>query len=87
MTRTVPLNLPPALDDILIEKATGNDTPETLCATIIKEWCEPHAAAKEATVRAELASNEALVELGKRVAAASPDKQAAAFAAVEKALS
>ena len=86
MTRTIQINLSKNLDDILIEKATGKDTPETLCATIIAEWCKPYSDVKEAEVRALLASNEALVELGKRVAAASPEKQAAAFQAVEKAL-
>lgn len=48
MTRTITIDFPPALDAILVEKATGNDTPETLCVTIIKEWCEPHAKAAEA---------------------------------------
>lgn len=48
MKRTITIDLPPALDAILVEKATGNATPETLCATIIKEWCEPYAKAAEA---------------------------------------
>lgn len=86
MPRTITLDLPADLDAILVEKATGNDTPETLAATIVKEWCKPYADAKEAAVRAQLAADAELVELGKRVAAASPEKKAAAIAAAEAAL-
>lgn len=48
MPRTVSLNLPAALDAVLVEKATGNDTPETLASRIVEEWCAPFAKAKEA---------------------------------------
>lgn len=47
MKRTITIDLPPALDAILVEKATGNDSPETLAARIIEEWCAPFAKAKE----------------------------------------
>lgn len=86
MKRTITIDLPPTLDAILVEKATGDDTPETLCATIIKEWCMPHAVAKETAIRAALAQNEDLMAIGKEVAAAPPEKQAAAIAAAHKAL-
>lgn len=86
MPRTITLDLPADLDAILVEKATGNDTPETLAVTIVKEWCQPHADAKEAAIRAQLAADAELIELGKRVAAATPEKKAAAIAAAEAAL-
>ena len=86
MTRTLTLDLPPELDAILVEKATGNDTPETLAVTIVKEWCQPHADAKEAAIRAQLAADAELIELGKAVAAAPSDKRSAAIAAAQAAL-
>lgn len=48
MTRNITLDLPPDLDAILVEKATSNDTPETLAAHIVAEWCQPYADAKAA---------------------------------------
>lgn len=86
MKRTITIDLPPQLDAVLIEKATGNDTPETLCATIIKEWCMPYAIAKETAIRAELGNNERLMALGKAVAS-QPNKLDAIEAAVMKVLS
>lgn len=86
MPRTITLDLPADLDAILVEKATGNATPETLAVTIIKEWCQPHADAKEAAIRAQLAADAELISLGKQVAAAPSDKRAAAIAAAQAAL-
>lgn len=43
MKRTIQIDLPQNLDNVLVVRATGLDTPETLCATIIAEWCERYA--------------------------------------------
>ena len=54
MTRTIIIDLSSTLDAALIARATGNDTPETLCATIITEWCERYAKEDLSTARAAM---------------------------------
>lgn len=87
MTRTIIIDLPPDLDAILVEKATGKDTPETLSATIVAEWCQPYAAAKEIEAQQALAQSPRFVALCVAAAASTPEKQDAALDAAEKALS
>lgn len=54
MQRTIALTLPSNLDNALVSRTTGNDTPETLCATIITEWCERYAKEDLAAARASM---------------------------------
>lgn len=78
MTRNITIDLTPELDAILVEKATGKDTPETLAARIVAEWCQPHAAAKAAAML------ELMKPVGAEIAAAAngdPAKIAQALAA------
>lgn len=86
MSRTIKLNLPPHLDTILVEKATGADTAETLAARIIEEWCQPFATAKDDELKLAMASNERLMALGV-VVMAQPEKLDEVEAAVKSVLS
>ena len=88
MTYT-PKNLPAWKHRVDLFNAGSNQPPVTVDQFIqahLDEEESRHAAALETHQRNQLASNDALVELGTRVAAAPPEKQAAVFAAVEKAL-
>ncbi len=69
--------------------AGSNQPPITIdefIQALLDEEEARYISALESHQRAILASNSALIELGKKVAAAPPEKQAAAFAAVEKVL-
>lgn len=54
MTRTITIDLPSNLNNALISRVTGSDTPETLCATIITEWCERYAKEDLSAARAAM---------------------------------
>lgn len=86
MLRTITLDLPSALDAILVEKATGVDTPETLAARVVGEWCQPFATAKDDELKLAMASNERLMALGVAVIA-QPEKLDEVEAAVKSVLS
>lgn len=86
MERTIPLILDDEQDAILVEKATGEDTPETLGARIIAEWCQPFVAANRAAILRELAKNEDWVALRIEVAKSAPETQAAVIAAARAVL-
>jgi hypothetical protein len=84
-TATVTLKLEDFAHALTWATSTGTLVDEFIQAHLDEEESR-HAAALETHQRNQLASNDTLVELGKRVAAAPPEEQAAVFAAVEKAL-
>ncbi len=86
MERTILLKLDDEQDAILVEKATGEDTPETLGARIIAEWCQPFVNANHTAILRELSKNEDWVALRSEVAKSPPETQAAVIAAARAVL-
>ncbi len=86
MSRTITLVLPADLDAILVDKATGNDTPETLAARIVAEWCQPYADAAATAKLEAMAANNDLMRVGLKALEATPEKRAAMIAAADAAL-
>jgi len=86
MKLSLSFDLEENLFNALLKRSTGNDTPESLCESFIKERCASYAQIDESDEREKLAKNTMLIELGKRIMAAPPEVQFEIFSAAEKAL-
>lgn len=90
ITVTIPDNALPAWEARLEQFNNGSGQPPVTIDGFIQSYLDEegsrHIASLEALQRSILASNETFVELGKKLIAASPEKQVAAFKAAEKAL-
>lgn len=91
LTVTLPDSSLPAWEHRLNTFNAGSGQPAITLPELVQLFVNDETARVESQLdayqRALLAADEQLLELGKRVKAAPPEKQAAVFAAVEEALS
>lgn len=83
---TITITLDDKYQSAFDRRTVGTDTVESIATAAVLERMEGFLAIDIADINAALGANEALVQIGQEVAAASPDKQAAAIAAARKAL-